>query len=45
MFAKFIPKCLNVDRKRSRVKALLSICARLDENADFLNRILAMNES
>ena len=43
--AKWIPKCLNVDQKRARVEASRSICARFENDVDFLNRIVTMDET
>lgn len=43
--AKWIPKCLNADQKRARVEASRSICARFEEDPDFLSRVVTMDET
>ena len=42
---KIAAKCLNVDQKRARVEASRSICARFENDVDFLNRIVTMDET
>lgn len=44
-FAKWVLKYLNVDQKPARVEASRSICDRLKEGADFLSRVVAMDEA
>lgn len=36
---------MNVDQKRARVEASRSICARFENDVDFLNRIVTMDET
>lgn len=43
--AKWIPKCLNADQKRARVKSSRSLCALFDKDPDFLNRVITMDET
>ncbi|CAH1111891.1 unnamed protein product [Psylliodes chrysocephalus] len=42
---KWIPICLNVDQKHARVEASSSICARFEKDADFLCRVVTMDET
>lgn len=42
--AKWIPKFLNVDKKRAIVETSRLICAQSEEDADFLNCIVIMDE-
>ena len=43
--ATWIPKCLNADQKRTRVETLRSLCTLFDEDPDFLNRVITMDET
>lgn len=43
--AKWLPKRPNVDQKRARVETSHSISAQFEKNADFLRRIVTMNEA
>ena len=43
--AKWIPKCLNIDQKRANVEASRSICARFENDVDFLSRIDTKDET
>lgn len=45
IFAKQIPKYLNVDRQRRRVEEPRWICARFEKVADFLRLVVVMDET
>lgn len=44
IFAKWVPKCLNVNHKRKRVEESYKIRARSETALDILSRVVTMDE-